>query len=269
MRVMLDNSIFSHSQFAESTMGPQGPRFGIHSQDNRVWGFVRKKLNPSDEYQLQVDSLFTVGRLIREKRFEAFTYCELMYESFNRTIGERAFDALAGCARSDCPPALMRSRFRGGDGFEFARKGGKKDRKRGLATALSQISFMEWLCSLDERHVTAILECKAVLGLTEFEIESLRNLRCFQKLCAISQSRDNYPDMFHLWTAERNRMDVFLTLDKTLCNVFSQIEHAKIVEIEYPTRVLRPLEFLMLLGVTQPDSVPIEPGRFYPAHEVM
>lgn len=269
MRVMLDNGAYGHSQFAESVMGPQGPRFGIRDQNNQVWGFARKAPDPNKEYQSQMDGLFTVGRLIREKRFEAFTYCELMFESFNRIIGERAFDALAGCPRSNCPPALIRSRFRSGNGLAFVRKGGKKDRKRGLETGLSQIDFMEWLCALDERHVAAILECKSLIGLTEFETESLRNLSCFQKLCAISQSRENYPDMFHLWTAQRNHIEVFLTLETKLVQIFKHIEHARITEIEHQTKVLRPLEFLRLLGVTQPDPVPIEPGRFYPAHLFM
>jgi hypothetical protein len=268
MRVMLDNGIFGHSQFADSAMGPQGQRFGPGNQHHQVWGVVRKKLDPNEEYQSQMDSLFTVGRLIREKQVEAFTYRELMYESFNRIIGMSEFDALAGCAMVDCPPALMRSRFRSGDLFEFVMKGGKKDRKRGLDTRLSQIDFMEWLCTLDERHVSAIVECRTILGLTEFEMDSLRNLRCFQKLCTISQSPENYPDMFHLWTAQRNRMDVFLTLESTLPQIFNHIEHARVVEIEHQTKVLRPLEFLRLLGVTQPDPVPIEPGRFYPMVEV-
>jgi hypothetical protein len=63
-------------------------------------------------------------------------------------------------------------------------------------------------------------------------------------------------------------MDVFLTLESRLPQIFNHIEHARVVEIEHPTRVLRPLEFLRLLGVTQPDLVPIEPGRFYPMVEV-
>ena len=36
MRVMLDNSIFGHSQFAEWTMVPQGPLFGIQNQHYEV-----------------------------------------------------------------------------------------------------------------------------------------------------------------------------------------------------------------------------------------
>jgi hypothetical protein len=265
---MLDNGIFGHSQFADSAMGPQGPRFGPGNEHHQVWGVVRKKLDPNSEYQSQIDSLFTVGRLIREKQVEAFTYRELMYESFSRIIGMSEFDALAGCAIADCPPALMRSRFRSGDLFEFVRKGGKKDRKRGLDTGLSQINFMQWLCTFDDRHITAILEYRAALGLTEFEVESLRNLRCFQRLCEVSRSPENFPDMFHVWTAQRNRMDVFLTLESTLPQIFNHIEDARIVEIEHQTKVLRPLEFLRLMGVTQPDPVPIQPGQFYPMIEV-
>jgi hypothetical protein len=268
MRVMLDNGIFGHCQFAESVMGPQGPRFGIENQHYLVGGYVRKTADPNQEYQSQIDSLFTVGRFIREKRFEAFTYIELRFESVWRIIGEREFDALEGCEINNCPPALERSRFRSGDFFALTRKGGKKDRRRGLKTSLSQIDFMEWLCTLDDGHISAIFECRTILGLTEFEIESLRNLRCFQRLCEISRSAENYPDMFHLWTAQRNRMDVFLTLETSLPNIFRHIEDAGGVEIEHPTKVLRPLEFLRLMGVTQPDPVPIEPGRFYPMLEV-
>ena len=130
MRVMLDNSVYGHSQFAEPAMGPQGPRFGIHNQHCQVYGFVRKKLDSNPEYQAQIDSLFTIGRLIREKAVTAFTYNELRYESLNRVIGVREFDALAGCPIMRCPPALERSRFQQGNFSDFARKGGKKDRRR-------------------------------------------------------------------------------------------------------------------------------------------
>jgi hypothetical protein len=269
MRVMLDNSVYAHSQFAESAMGPQWPRFGTHDQNNPVIGFVRKTLDPNPEHQAQMDSLFTVGRLIRENTIEAFTYRELLYESMNRIIGEREFDAMVGCAVTNCPPALERSRFQMGNFFDFARKGGKKDRELDRETTLSQIHFMQWLCCLDESSISTLIGMKATLGLTDFEVESFQNLKCFQKLCAISQSPENYPDMFHLWTAQRNRMAVFLTLDKKLTEIGKHIEHSRGTGIEYPTKVFRPLELLRLVGVTNPDPVPIEPGQFYPLHELM
>jgi hypothetical protein len=265
---MLDNGIFSHSQFAEAAEGPQGPRFGVHNQHHLVYGFVRKKVDPNIEYQTQIDSLFTLGRLIREKRFEAFSYSELGYESLNRIIGESVFNAMDHCKVTDCPPALWRSRFQRGNFFDFARKGGKKDQKRGFRTELGQIPFMQMLCSLNERGILSLLGMRAILDLTDFEVESVRNLKCFQQLCTISKSPENFPDMFHLWTAQRNHIDVFLTLEKTLPEIAKKIDKSVEIDIEYPTKVLRPVEFLKSVGISNLDPVPIEPDRFYPFGEV-
>ena len=145
---------------------------------------------------------------------------------------------------------------------------GKKDQKRDAKTELGQIAFMKMLCSLDEGGIRCILGMKAVLGLPDFEVESFRELKCFQGLCAISQSPEHYPDMFHLWTTQRNHIDVFLTLEKKLPEIAKTIENSRKIKVGYPTRVLRPLQFLESLGVTNADPVPIEPGRFYPFIEV-
>lgn len=265
---MLDNGIFGHSQFAEAATGPQGPRWGTQSQHCQVSGIIRKKLDPDQDYQAQKDSLFTVGRLIRGGDIDAFSYSELRYEGLRRIIGVKEFAALAGCKVAACQPALNRSRFQSGDFLTFARKGGKKDQKDGRASTLGQIPFMEMLCSLSESSIRKLPEFSAVLGLTEFEIASIRNLRCFQQFCKISQSPENFPDMFHLWTAQRNRMDVFLTLEKRLPSIAKQIENSRDIAIEYPTKVLRPLEFLRSIGIERIDPVPIEPDRFYPLIDI-
>jgi len=264
MRVMRDNGIFAHSQFAIAADGPQGPRFGVQNQDYLVGGFVRKKLDPNIEYQAQKNSLFTIGRLIREGKLEAFSYRELGYEGMNRIIGESVFDAMDHCRVTDCNPAIERSRLSSGFFPNYMRKGGKKDQKRGFETSSGQIPFMQMLCNLNETGIAWLLVVKEILGFTDFETESIRNLRYFQKLCEISQSPENFPDMFHLWTAQRNHMDVFLTLEKKLPTIGNQIEKSEWANVEYPTKVLRPIEFLDYIGITDLDPVPIEPGRFYP-----
>jgi hypothetical protein len=263
MRVMLDNSIPGHSQLCDWAMGPQGPLFGVQNQHCEVLGMVRKKPHDDAAFQSQIDSLFTVGRLIREKRIEAFTYSELRCEQMEQFSGDSMLDALAECNIQTCPPAIDRSRFLQGDYFAFARKGGKADRKRGLSTGLSQIAFLQMLCGLEDGFLSQWIPAKDILGLTEFEIESLQNLRCFQQFCKISNSVENYPDMFHLWTAQRNRMQVFLTLDNRLANIAKAIHKSQGVAIEFPTQVLRPSELLRLLGVEAPDPVPIKRGQFY------
>lgn len=263
MRVMLDNSIPGHSQLCDWAIGPQGPLFGPYNQDDKVLGVVRKGPHHDAAFQAQVDLLFTVGRLIREKHIEAFTYSEFRCESMEQFIGDPMLDALAECDIHTCPPAIERSRFQQGDYFEFARKGGKKDRKRGIESSLSQIAFMQMLCELTVGFPAQLMAFKDVLGLTDFEIESLKNLKCYQRLCRIGNSVENYPDMFHLWTAQRSRMDVLLTLDNKLANIASKIRNARETLIEFPTQVLRPSELLSLLGIEEPDLIPIKPDRFY------
>ena len=96
MRVMLDNSILSHSQFAEwRSIITEVVRDGnLHSVQQL--GLVRRKADPDVAYQSQMDALFTIGRLIRERRIYGFTYAELSLEGWKRDVGEQAFDALRG-----------------------------------------------------------------------------------------------------------------------------------------------------------------------------
>ncbi|HEX4583164.1 MAG TPA: hypothetical protein VH139_13980 [Acidobacteriaceae bacterium] len=264
MLVMLDNGILGHRQFAEPASEKRTRRWGTHKVSVEIFGFRRKPLNSNPKYQAEMDILFTVGRLIREGKIQAFTYSELSCERFAQTIGLPDFDALARCEIKNCEPAIERSRFFSGEFPAYVRKGGKEDRKRGHGdNPISQISFMEWLCSLDTKALSVLINQRALLGLTQFDVESLLHLTCFRKLCVVGNSAKNYPDMFHVWTAQRNSMDVFLTLDDTLCNIARQFAITKEWRDGYPTKILRPSELLHLMGIEHPDPVPIELDRFY------
>ena len=107
-----------------------------------------------------------------------------------------------------------------------------------------------------------------LIGLTEFDIESLRDICWFQFLCERSGSPENYPDVFHLWTAERNGLDALLTLDNGLRNLVSRVRSENVRTITIRTDVLHPLDLLRKLGIDNPDSVPMEPDRFYYLHEL-
>lgn len=261
MRVMLDNSVLGHSQFAEvssiiTTVGRQSCYLA---------GFVRKKEHEDVAYQREMDALFTVGRLIRESQIQAFSYVELTFESWKRPIEERAFDALADCLIRDCDAPLERSRFFQSDQFsDYVSKGGKKDRKSGKDTSMSQIRFVEWLLGRNVEHVQALISSKGILKMSSFEVDSLYNLPWFRTMCQVAQSQENYPDMLHVWTAQRNRMDVFLTLEKRLPNIAAGFPAKTACRASFEMRVLRPLEMLSRLGISQPDSVPIRSGWFYP-----
>jgi hypothetical protein len=85
----------------------------------------------------------------------------------------------------------------------------------------------------------------------------------FRFICSRFGSAENYLDAFHLWTAERNNVDVFLTLEKKLPKIVDQIARSENHRHQIRTSVLRPIAFLQSMGISERDDVPIEAGRFY------
>jgi hypothetical protein len=115
--------------------------------------------------------------------------------------------------------------------------------------------------------LNALIEHAAPIGLSPFEIESLGTLSWFQLLCKRSGSAENYPDVFHLWTAEKHGFDALLTLEKTLPRLITRVQAEKAIQIQINTAVLQPLELLAAMGISEPDRVPIDRDRFYNLYE--
>jgi hypothetical protein len=127
MRALLDNGIFSHSEFAESAVKQTSVGWGDTTYIAAVHGLVRKAPDKNPEFQKQKEALFTVGRLIREGVIEAYDY------RIRDRIGLRVCDALQGCNFHACRPAVERSKFRQTVNFMDAiSKGGKRDHDAGL-----------------------------------------------------------------------------------------------------------------------------------------
>ncbi len=234
------------------------------------WGRIcrfRKKIHDDPEHQKQIDALFTVGRLIRECKVNGFTYNELHFESIRGPGQEPEFNAFSECTIERCTAPIERSKFfKTVSLSEYVSKGGKKDRKKGIPqTSFSQIAFIEWLLKLGSSDLDSAVKWAEEIGLTDFELESLNRIDWLRFVCERFASRENYPDAFHLWAAERNGIDVFLTLEKKLPNKVQQIKSEKNANFRIGTEVLRPLEFLKNLGVSELDPVPVKPGRFYTA----
>ena len=264
-RVLLDAGVISHSEFAEYAIKEVPMPWAGSTTVSRVHVLRRKQRDRNEDHEKQMEALFTVGRLIREGRVEAYTYNEIEFERSRGRMPVQEFNALQGCAIGKCDPALERSRFRRTIHFiEYCSKGGKKDRREGVPLgSASQIAFLEWLCTLDKRHANALIEQASVIGLSPFEIDSLRNLEWFKLLCDRSMSSENYPDVFHLWTAERNQMDAFLTLDTKLPRLVGRVRGEKKSAIQIRTEALLPLDLLKRLGIATPDAVPIDSDREY------
>jgi hypothetical protein len=74
--------------------------------------------------------------------------------------------------------------------------------------------------------------------------------------------------IFRLWTAERNGLDILLTLDKGLAELLSRVGSERRAKIEIKTSVLRPLELLARLEIGSLNPSPLNEARFYYLHEV-
>jgi hypothetical protein len=113
-----------------------------------------------------------------------------------------------------------------------------------------------------------LISHRELFRLTDFDVESFRDIGWFQFLCERSGSAENYPDVFHLWTVKRNCLDAILTLEKRLPNLVDRVKNERNKQIEIKTEVLRPLDLLQKLGIDSPDPVPVNADRFYHLHEV-
>lgn len=271
MRILLDNGIFIHAEFAKGAVKQTSERWG-RTQLPRLYGVTRKAPDKNVDYQQQKEALFTVGRLIREGQIEAFDYWEIRCERWRGKPTIQECNALQSCEIRNCEAAIQRSKFRKTiDLTDLFAKGGKKDIDNGVELGdANQIAFLRFLSTLTQQQVGAIVQHSSQIGLTQFEIDSFKGIRWFQLLCRRCQSAENYPDVFHLWTAERNGLDAVLTLegDTKLPGLVAKIRHEKKKEIEITTEVLRPLALLQKLGISKHDPVPMEIGRFYHLHEL-
>lgn len=262
--MLLDNDIVSGAELAEFATRETTELWGNKAIPVKVVGYRKKEVDDTS-LQKEIDAIFTIGRLIRENIVTAYTYSELRLEAFRRTPKVKAFNSLKSCHISSCPAPIERSKFRQTANFaESISKGGKKDKKNNCNVGdFNQIPFFEWLLWLDDHAVQNIVTHRVEIGLTDFEVESLRQIDWFKFICSRFGSPENYPDAFHLWTANRNNIDFFLTLEKRLPNIVGQIAHEAHCKHQVKTVVLRPTAFLQLMGIKDCDDLPIKPRIFY------
>jgi len=213
MKVMLDNTIRSHAEFMQHVQRNEVVVWGNSEQTIPIQGMMRKSQDNNPAYQMQKDTLFTVGRLIREDRIQAFEYSEIRFEWWRARKRVAYGNALNGCVIHDCSPALDRTKFRNGSVFDVIKKMGKKDMRREKEiNELGQVPFFTWFISLTPEDIKAIISEASYINLTEFEIESFSNLDEYRIICEEAKSPEHYPDAFHLWTTKRNNIEILLSL---------------------------------------------------------
>ncbi|MGY8686698.1 MAG: hypothetical protein ACKVHP_03010, partial [Verrucomicrobiales bacterium] len=242
--------------------------WGGPKQLDPVQGYARKPDYENGSYQREIEGLLTIGRLIREGLVQPYTSTEIQFELLRGRMIDPTLNAFKGCEFAHCDSPVERSKFRSTIKIkEHCAKGGKKDKKKDLGQ-FTQIAFMKWLKNLSITEVAALISMQSELKLTSNEVSSLGDLDWFQHLAMRLQSDENLPDAFHLWTARRNEMDVFVTLDRKLNNSFDSIVSERQSGISFGLEVMSPLPFLKWCGVDSIDPIPIDHGVFYHYHEL-
>jgi hypothetical protein len=92
--------------------------------------------------------------------------------------------------------------------------------------------------------------------ITPAQRQNLEDFDRFKELCN-SLSPRNYPDAFHLWSAEIGGMQYFLTTDKNFRSALSQKKLSRSCKIVSPT------DLLGLLKVKERDPMPFKYGCKY------
>ena len=176
------------------------------------------------------EKLSKIAELVRQGQIQAFTTDELYIEDFRgqRFPSLRYTDIFEGCIFNTLPDPLERSKW----GLDLDQTCSKEH-----VIAYCESFFLTPSPERAERFIAGMRE-NPTFSLSPFEEKCLRRLHVFRAICR-GIDRTHYPDALHLWTAEENSVDVFLTHDNTFQNV---IAHQK---IELKCKVMLPSEFLV------------------------
>jgi len=115
--------------------------------------------------------------------------------------------------------------------------------------------YKNFLLKVDENQLLERL--KGYMGLPDFDRQNIENLGRFRELCKYLDTDDHIRDAFHLWTAEVNNLDYFLTVDKKFINKMTQS-----TPLSLPTPPITPADLVEKLGIGILDALPLSDQKF-------
>jgi hypothetical protein len=176
--------------------------------------------------QAQSAAIPRIAQLARDSKVHLFTYTEIEHETLNGTLfpSSLATNSLAGVKIKHVPSAIERSKVQQipFDTYTLKR---------------TRIAFCRWLIRL--RNYENETAKKA--GFSEFERKNFESLDRFREICS-GLNEKHYPDAFHLWTAEVNDLNYFLTADKKFIKAMTETSR-----IALTTRPIAPSDFLQIV----------------------
>lgn len=246
LKLLIDRNIEHLSVLAESAVQEQTLQWGEITVCNDVHGYRAKELPRGDWKRHQLKMLPTIARLVHEEKLIFCTSAELGFESWHASVGLRGRhgDIFRGIEYEEVPAAIERSYFRQTVDFRNHISGNEQAKW-----------CKEFLLRLDER--TFPEELMERMKLPEFMRRNIANLGRFKKICSYLDTDDHIRDAFHLWTAETNGLDYFLTADKKFINKILNS-----TPLDFPTPPISPASLLERLEITEFDPLPLTDRTF-------
>ena len=246
VKLLVDNCIFSLSETMQVCFKDFELKLGDAVQCGRVVGYTRKPLpSQSEKWKRdEIECLPTIGRLARENTISLLKYSEIDFEGWRRlgSFPSNDFGNLfSGVVTEQLEAAVECSYFFQMDGVEHL-------------TNHRLVDFCNWLLNLNDSQKLGMLAEKFKLPTSL--IKSLEHVDRYRELCE-GMPEKQYPDIFHLWSAEVNGIDFFLTIDKKFINSMAR------KNLDLPCKPISPSALLNLLGVDVRDPFPYQEGVFY------
>lgn len=251
MKLLVDLSVLRNAVVTQPATINKTVMWGDRSVTVPVWGWQRKPELPRDQdwRRRQLQCLPTLARLTREGILKLHSYIELGFEESRGQQGmKNTFgDLFAKVPIHIIPAAVERSHFR--QTINFSEHISKE----------AQIEFCEFLLQLEPSSIRATPAFWD--RLTDFEKSNLCMLDRFKAICN-GLARSHYADAFHLWTAEVNRMDFFLMVERRFPNALRNNR-----DLALQCRVATPEELIQELQISDLDPMPHRPGGPYTIFE--
>ncbi|WP_421717071.1 hypothetical protein [Arcobacter arenosus] len=207
IKVFLDNCIFSVSETLQYQISQKTLKWGNQVLTNDILGYARKPL-PDDNSQWkrnQIMCIPTIVNLVYENKLQFFSYNEVKFEGWKKILLEEKGYLLKNVTIEFIEPAIDRSYFQSMDFFEFI------DNK-------NVIDFCKFLLSLNNADIKNLV--RNTSNYPNLTKKSINNIERFKEICS-GLSDKQLPDAFHLWSAEVNGLDYFLTIDKRFINTMN------------------------------------------------
>jgi predicted nucleic acid-binding protein len=246
LSALVDLSVLIDAVVIRPTTIKKTITWGNTTQTYDIAGWERKPTLPPQHAwrQKQIDCLPTVARLSKEGLLDLCWYGELNIEAIRGGSGMAGTfgDLLANINLRRIRPAVERSRFH--QTIDF-RAYSEKD---------AQVELCCNLLAWDP----GILRNAAVFwdSLPAFEQSNLQLLDEFKRLCR-ELTKNHYPDAFHLWTAERNGLDYYLTMERKFRKLMRRST------LQFKCKAVSPEELLQRFGITKLDPIPLPNGGPY------